>query len=79
MAVFKRMWDGGLSLAASVVILAVALLPAWFAHLAIGAELAPTWGYVFIAALGFGGGLVALDFFRKGLNGVAPSRSRRRS
>jgi hypothetical protein len=76
---FKRIWDGGLSMVSGVVVLGVALVPAWFARLASGASLAPTGGYVFVAGLAFGAGLVALDFLKKGFNGVAPSRTRRRS
>ena len=76
---FKRIWDGGLSLASAGLVLGFALVPAWFAHLAIGANLAPVWGYVFVAGLAFGAGLVALDFLKKGFSGVAPSRTRRRS
>ena len=73
-----RLWDGFLSFLAAIATLAVCLLPAWFAHLAVSADLAPTWGYVFIVLLAFMAGLVALDFFRKAFKGIAPARSRAR-
>jgi len=73
-----RIWDGFLSFLAAVATLAVALFPAWFAHLAISANLAPTWGYAFVLLLAFMAGLVALDFTRKAFKGIAPARSRAR-
>lgn len=73
-----RIWDGFLSFVSALATLAVALIPAWFAHLAVGAELAPTWGYAFIALLAFVAGLVALDFIKKAFKGIAPARSRAR-
>ena len=73
-----RLWDGFLSLVAAVATLAIALFPAWFAHLAVSAGLAPVWGYAFILLLAFLAGLVALDFCRKALKGIAPARSRAR-
>ena len=54
-----RVWDGFLSLLAAVATLAVGLIPAWFAHLAVSAGLAPVWGYAFIVLLAFMAGLVA--------------------
>jgi hypothetical protein len=63
----------------AVFILSISLVPGWYAHIAANAGLAPTWIYLFIIALVFAAGLVALDFFKKGFGGVAPSRTRRRS
>lgn len=73
-----RLWDGFLSFVAAVATLAIALFPAWFAHLAVSSDLAPVWGYAFILLLAFLAALVALDFFRKAFKGIAPARSRAR-
>lgn len=75
----KRIWDGGRSLVSAVLVLGLTLVPSWYAHIAANAGLAPTWIYLFIIALVFAAGLVAMDFFKKGFGGVAPSRTRRRS
>ena len=79
MSFFSRIWDGLLSLIAALAILVIALIPAWYAHVAIAAGLAPALAYIAIALLAFGAALVAFDFFKKASNGVAPTRTRRRS
>ena len=47
----RRIFDGFQSLIAAVIAAGVGFVPAWFAHLAIGADLAPVWGYGSVAAL----------------------------
>ena len=73
-----RFWDGLMSFLAAVLALAVSLVPAWFAHLAIDAGIAPKWGYAFVALLIIIALLAAFEFFRKARRGVSPSRLRAR-
>ncbi len=78
MSFFKRLWDGSLSLLAGLVVLFVALVPAWFTHIAASADLAPAWAYVCAALLVMGSATIAFDFLRKAARGISPARSRRR-
>lgn len=71
-------WDGALSLLSCVASLAVGGIPAWYAHRALGAGLGPDWIYVPVLLLAFVTFLVALDFFKKAAQGIAPARERRR-
>ncbi len=78
MSFLKRIWDGSLSLLAGLVVLFVALVPAWFTHIAATADLAPAWVYVCAVLLSLGSATIAFDFLRKGMRGISPARSRRR-
>ena len=72
------MIDGLQSLVAAVLAAAVGLVPAWFAHLAISGEQAPTWGYATIALLVMFTGMMVFSFLRKAGSGIGPLRERRR-
>ncbi len=73
-----RLLDGFKSLLCALGVLIITGVPAWFAHLAIAAALVPAWGYVFVTALVLCAGIIAFDFLKKTLAGIAPTRSRRR-
>ena len=79
MGFLRNTLDGFLSLVAAVFTAGVALVPAWYAHLAIGAGLAPSWAYASVAALVVVGGIMILAFLRKAAGGVSPLRDRRRT
>ncbi|MEM9434536.1 MAG: hypothetical protein AAGA12_11495 [Pseudomonadota bacterium] len=79
MGFLKRIWDGGLSLLAGIAVMFVAFVPAWFTHIAASANLAPGWSYICAGLLALGAATIAVDFWRKGLRGIAPARSRRRT
>ena len=74
----RRLFDGFQSLIAAVITAGVGFVPAWFAHLAISAELAPVWGYASVAALIVVAGILMLAFLRKAGQGIGPLRERRR-
>lgn len=74
----RRILDGTQSLVAAVITAAVGFVPAWFAHLALSADLAPAWGYGSVAALVIVTGIMVLAFLRKAGQGIAPLRERRR-
>lgn len=73
-----RILDGFKSLLAALAVLIITCVPAWFAHLAIAGALVPAWGYVFVTGLVLCAGVIAFDFLKKALAGIAPTRSRRR-
>jgi hypothetical protein len=72
------MFDSLLSFFSAVFTAAVALIPAWYAHMAIDSGLAPVWAYVFIAGLVFVAAVMIFAFLRKAKDGVSPLRERRR-
>ena len=74
----RRLFDGFQSLIAAVVAAGVGFVPAWFAHLAIGADLVPVWGYASVVALIIVTGIMVLAFLRKAGQGIGPLRERRR-
>lgn len=74
----RRLFDGFASLLAAIITGIVGFGPAWFAHLAIDAGVAPAWGYVVIAGLVIITGIMVMAFLRKTFDGIAPLRERRR-
>lgn len=75
---FRHTVDGATSVLSAVATAAVCGLPCWFTWKAIEAGVAPVWAWAAIAALGFIGLIMVVAFLRKGFNGVAPTRERRR-
>ncbi len=74
----RRFWDGTLSYFASLFTLAVCGIPSWFTFQAIQAGIAPVWVYAPLVGLVGIGIVLGLAFARKGTQGIAPSRQRRR-
>lgn len=74
----RIIFDGFLSFLAALATAAVALLPAWYAHMAIDSGLAPQWSYVNIAGLIAVAVVMIFTFLRKARDGVAPLRERKR-
>lgn len=74
----RRIFDGFQSLIAAVLTAAFGFVPAWYAHLAISAELASAWGYVAVLGLMAVSGIMVTAFLRKAQSGVGPLRERRR-
>ena len=74
----RRLIDGFQSLIAAVIAAGVGFVPAWYAHLALGADLGPIWVYGFIAGLVVLTGIMVLAFLRKAGQGIGPLRERRR-
>ncbi|MEM8980202.1 MAG: hypothetical protein AAGD04_12010 [Pseudomonadota bacterium] len=73
-----NLWDGLVSALYAIAILVLCGVPIWCSHLAIRYGIAPNWIYGFLAALGFFGGLIALNLLGKATRGVSPHRERRR-
>ena len=78
MKIARNIWDGLLSLAASVATVVVIAVPLWGAHLSIENSLLTFWAYAPMAALLVVGGIMVIAFLRKAAGGVAPLRERRR-
>ncbi len=74
----RRIADGAASLLAAVAALAITLPPVWFTHVAIRADLAPLWAYLPAGLLAAVGLILGASLGRKGSNGIAPARDRRR-
>ena len=75
----RHVIDGLLSLLMAIVILVISFLPCWFTYLAFDAGAAPSWRWVFVAALCGLGLFLTLVFLRKAVHDIAPSRKKRRS
>lgn len=73
-----NIWDGLLSLAASVLSLVIFAVPVWATHLAIASGIVPSWAYVALVGLVYIGGNLTIAFLRKALDGVGPLNDRRR-
>ena len=73
-----HLWDGLKSLLAAVATVVLCGVPAWYCHVAIGAKLAPTWVYGAVAGLVIVGVLMSVAFLGKAIDGVSPSRDRKR-
>ena len=74
----QRFFDRIASFFAALATLAVCGGPVWFTVESVRAGVAPTWAYGFAAALGIIGIILTLAFFRKAVQGVAPTRMRKR-
>lgn len=74
----RALLDGSLSLIAALCTLALIGPTVWFSWVALDAGLAPAWGYIPVAGLGGVGLVLTMAFVRKGLRGIAPSRTYRR-
>lgn len=75
---FRNILDGAASFGAALFTFAVCGVPAWFTFLAIREGFAPVWVYAFVAALCAIGLVLSFAFLRKGMDGIAPTRQRRR-
>ena len=74
----QRFFDRIASVVAARAALAGCGGPVWFTVESVRAGVAPTWAYGFAAALGIIGIILTLAFFRKAVQGVAPTRMRKR-
>lgn len=74
----RRFFDRLASFLAAIATFAIAGGPVWFTIKAVRSEIAPIWAYGFAAALGIVGVVLTLAFLRKGVQGVAPTRMRKR-
>lgn len=74
----RHVFDGLMSLLCALATLGLCGVPAWCSHLAIRYGLVPTWLYAIIGIFGFMAILLAFDFLRKAVSGVAPLNERRR-
>ena len=74
----RRILAGAASFCAALFTSAVCGVPAWYTFVAVRAERAPVWVYGFVAALAVIGLILAFAFLRKGMDGIAPTRQRRR-
>jgi len=74
----KHVLDGIASFLAALVTIAICGLPSYFTYRAIEVGAAPTWAWAAIAALAGVGLLMTVAFLSKAMNGIAPSRDRRR-
>ncbi|MGP6085522.1 hypothetical protein [Antarctobacter jejuensis] len=70
--VLRRMLRTVQNLVAAVLTAAFCFVPAWFAHVAIDARLAPVWVYAAVAGLVFVGAGVVLSFLEKAWHGHRP-------
>ena len=70
--------DGAMSLLVAAGILILCGVPLYCSYIAIRAGLVPVWIYAILGIFGFVAVVIAFDFFRKGFNGIAPLRERRR-
>lgn len=75
----KQFFDGFLSLLAAIATAFVCGVPAWFTFQAVQTGAAPIWVYAAVAGLTGVGLLMLFSFLRKAMNGISPSRDRRRS
>ena len=74
----KALIDGLKSLLSALATVVVCGGPVWLSHLAIQEGLAPLWAYAPVVLLAGLGLLMTFAFLRKALNGISPSRDRRR-
>ncbi len=74
----KAFLDGTASFLAALATVVICGLPSYFTFKAIEAGLAPTWAWAAVIALAGVGLLMTVAFLSKAVNGVAPSRERRR-
>ncbi|WP_375280525.1 hypothetical protein [Pseudooctadecabacter sp.] len=74
----KQVLDGIASFLAAVATVVICGLPSYFTYRAIEVGAAPMWAWGAIAALAGVGLLMAVAFLGKAVNGIAPSRERRR-
>lgn len=74
----RKLVDGFLSLLAAIATVAICGVPSWFTYQAIIANVAPTWAWAGVIALGGVGIIMKLAFLRKAFSGVSPSRERPR-
>lgn len=74
----QRFFDRIASFLAALVTLAICGGPVWFTIQSVRAGLAPIWAYGFAGALGIVGLILTFAFLRKTVQGVAPTRMRKR-
>lgn len=74
----QRFFDRIASFLAALVTLAICGGPVWFTIQSVRAGLAPIWAYGFAGALGIVGLILTFAFLRKAVQGVAPTRMRKR-
>lgn len=75
----RRILDGAASFCAALFAFSVTGVPVWYTVVALRAGLAPVWVYGFVVALAAIGLILGFAFLRKGFDGIAPTRQRRRS
>ena len=78
MGFFKNIWDGVLSIGAALLSFAIFAAPIWATHQAITYGIVPSWFYVALVGLVYVGCTLTIAFLRKGFNGIAPLRERKR-
>ena len=74
----RQVLDGAASFLAAIATVIICGLPCYFTYLAIDAGVAPTWAWAALLALAAVGLLMTVAFLSKAVNGIAPSRERRR-
>lgn len=74
----RQVFDGLMSLLCALATLGLCGVPLYCSHLAIAFGLVPVWLYAVLGIFGFMAVLLAFDFLRKAVSGIAPLNERRR-